>query len=113
VHAGAEIECLDLPELGEVVQRLVDGLERDRRHFGARRLVDDLGRGMRHVPLEDPEDALALRGDLAPTLAEQLAQLFGVRMPTLYCQRLLIDKDCCEDVRGPRESHAACGRLAA
>jgi len=76
-HAGAEIECLDLPELGEVVQRLVDGLERDRRHFGARRLVDDLGRGMRHVPLEDPEDALALRGDLAPTLAEQLAQLFG------------------------------------
>ena len=40
----------DLAQLGQVVERLVDGLERDVGHFPADPLVDPLGRGMGDVP---------------------------------------------------------------
>ena len=76
-HARAEVERGDLSHGGELVEGLVDGLERDGLHLRLGLGVDGLGRGMAHVAVEHPEDALALGGDLAALGAEQRGELFG------------------------------------
>ena len=60
VRAGADVEGGDLAQLGQLVEGLVDGLQRDGRHLAAGGGVDGLGRRVGLVALEDPEDALAL-----------------------------------------------------
>ena len=76
-RAGADVEHRDGAELGQVVEGLVDGLERDVGHLAADLLVDPLGRGVRHVALEGAEDALALGRDLAAVRPEQVGQCLG------------------------------------
>ena len=47
----------------EVVDGLVHGLQRDRRHLGPGRLEERLDGRVRVVAVEQTEDRLALRGD--------------------------------------------------
>ncbi len=89
-HPRAEIEGLDLPQLGELVQGLIDGLERDRLHLPARDLVDGLGGRVGDVALEHTEDALALGRHLAPGGAKQLRQVLWA-----LHRREFITNDCC------------------
>ena len=93
-HAGADVESGDLSQFGQIVERLVDGLEGDGLHLPHGRGVHGLGRRMGLVTLEDPEDALALGRDLAPGRPEQISQLFGRPHPrqciTSSCQTTII-----------------------
>src|ERR1700728_1728718 len=74
---GPKIERHQLAELGQLVEGLVDGLQRDRLHLGADGLVDRFGRRVGDVALKGPEDALALCGDLATADPEQVGELLG------------------------------------
>ena len=74
---GAEVDRLDLAHGGQVVERLVDGTERDGGHLTAYRLVDRFGGRMRGRAVEHAEDRLALRGDLEPLRPEDLGELLG------------------------------------
>ncbi len=73
--AGAEVELLDLAHVGQVVEGLVDGAERHRRHLVDRRLVDPLGCRVPLVAVQDTEDALPLRRHLEAAFAEELGEL--------------------------------------
>ena len=73
--ARAEVEQRDLAHVGEVVDRLVHGLERDRRHLDPGGLVQRLDRGVLVVPFEQPEDRLALGRDPQALGPEQLGEL--------------------------------------
>ena len=64
-------------QVGQVVEGLVDGLERDVRHLVAHPLVDPLGRRMGHVPLQGAKDALTLGRDLATVGPEQIGKSIG------------------------------------
>ncbi len=75
--AGADVEHRDGAELGQVVEGLVDGLERDVGHLAADLLVHALGRGVGDVALEGAEDALALGRDLAAVGPEEVGQRLG------------------------------------
>ena len=67
----------DGTQFGQVVQRLVDGLERDVGHLAAHPLVHPLRRGVGDVTLQGTEDALPLRGDLAAVGPEEVGQGVG------------------------------------
>ena len=67
-RAGAEVEHVHLAERLEVVDGLVHGLQRDRRHVGPGPVVERLDRRVRVVALEQAEDRLALRRDAQPAL---------------------------------------------
>ncbi len=86
---GSDVEGGDLTEVGQVVERLVDRPQRDGRHLPDGDGVDGLGRGVGLVPLEDPEDALALGRHLPARGPEQLGQLVGAA----HAGHLIID-DC-------------------
>ncbi len=75
--AGAQVEGGDLAQGGQVVEGLVDGLQRDRLHLAPGHGVDGLGRGMGLVALKDPEDALPLGRHLAAVSPKQLGQFLG------------------------------------
>ncbi len=60
--AGADVEQVDLAEVLELVDGLIDGLQRDRRHLGAGGVVERFDRRVLDVAVEQPEDHLALRG---------------------------------------------------
>src|SRR6516165_301382 len=75
--AGADLEYRDGAELGEVVERVVDGLERHVGHLSANPLVDPLGRRVGDVAVEGTEDAPALRRDFAAVGPEEVHQCFG------------------------------------
>ena len=74
-RARSEVEQLDLPHAGQVVEGLVDGLQRDGRHRRPGRVVDGLGGGMGAVAVEHLEDPLPLRRDLEAPVPEQLGEL--------------------------------------
>ena len=109
-HAGPDVEGGDLPQFGQVVERLVDGLEGDGLHLPQGGGVDRLGRRMGLVTLEDPEDALPLSGHLAAGRPEQLGQLFGSahgrQRITTDCQSTIIVEIIADRV-GPPEGAAA------
>ena len=67
----------DGTQVGEVVQRLVDGLQRDVGHHAPHPLVHPLRRGVGHTPVQGTEDALPLRGDLAAVGPEEVGQGVG------------------------------------
>ena len=75
--ARPDLEHGDGAQVGQVVERLVHGLERDVRHLVTDPLVHPLGRRMGHVALEGPEDALALGRDFATVGPEQIGQRVG------------------------------------
>ena len=76
-RAGAHVEHGDGTELGQVVEGLVHGLERDVGHLAEDPLVDPLGRRVGDVALQGPKNALALGRDLAPVGSEEVAQRVG------------------------------------
>ena len=61
--ARADVEEPHLAHVLEVVDGLVHGLQRDRRHLGPGRLVERLDGRVLGVPGEQPEDHLPLRRD--------------------------------------------------
>ena len=71
------LEHRDGAQVGQVVEGLVHGLERDVRHLVPDPLVHPLGRRMGHVALEGAEDALALGRDLATVGPEEIGQSVG------------------------------------
>src|SRR4051794_26891193 len=75
--AGAEIEQLDLTHGSQVVQRLVDRLQRERGHLDPCHVVDGFRGGMHSAAVQDAEDALALGCDLEATSSKQLGELGG------------------------------------
>ena len=72
----ADVEDGNDTQLGQVVEGLIDGLERDVGHLSADLLVDALGGRVGCVALEGPKDALTLGRDLATVCPEQLRQRF-------------------------------------
>ena len=93
---GSHIEKPDLTEILEIVHGLVHGLERDRRHLDASRLVERLDGGVRRVLDEVVDDAHALGGDPQAPLPHHGHELVGGphgREP--YRQRLSASKLCC------------------
>jgi hypothetical protein len=74
-RARTEVDELDLTERGEIVQGLVHGPERDRRHVGDHLRVDGLGSRVRRVAVQGAEDALTLRRDLATGGPEEGVEL--------------------------------------
>jgi hypothetical protein len=73
-RAGADVQDGNGAQLGQVVQCLVDGLQRDVGHVVADPLVHPLRRRVGDVTLEGPEDALPLRGDFAAVGPEAIGQ---------------------------------------
>jgi len=73
--ARTELQHGDLTHIRQVVEGLVDGLERDCGHLGTGRLVDSLGARVRVVSVQDTEDALALGRNLEAPGPEHRCQL--------------------------------------
>ena len=76
-RAGAELELLQLAHGGQIVQGLVDGAERDRRHLAADVRVDRFGGRVLLALVEHPEYALALWSDLESAGPEEAGELIG------------------------------------
>src|ERR1700688_1975898 len=76
-RACPHVELLDLTQRYQVVESLVDGAQRDRRHLLMEGLENRMGRRMGAVAVQDPEDALALGCHLEAPISEQLSQLGG------------------------------------
>src|SRR5205823_5073192 len=77
VAAGPEVEEHHLPHGGEVVDGLVHGLQRDRRHPVPGRLVERFDRRVSVVAVEQPEDRLTLRGHPQALLPKQFGELIN------------------------------------
>ena len=73
-RAGSDVERGDLAQLGQVVQGLVDGLERDVRHLAADPRVDRLGRRMGDVALRAPKMHCRWAVTFRPCGPEQVGQ---------------------------------------
>ncbi len=75
--AGAEVEQADLAERLEIMDRLVHGLQRDRRHLGAGGVVERFHRRVPVVAVQQAEDRLALGRDPQALGAEEPSELGG------------------------------------
>ena len=91
-RTGAEVEHPHLAEPFEIVHRLVHGLQRDRRHLGARPFVQRLDRRVAGVAVQQAEDRLALRRDPQPPLAEQVGELLAGLHDSDILSTILVDK---------------------
>ena len=68
---------LDLAHLGEFIERLVDGSQRDARHPLAGNFVKTLGGGVRLVAVHEGKQQLSLRGQATALLAVFGGDEFG------------------------------------
>src|SRR5581483_3134868 len=107
-RAGTEVELQDLAHVGEIVEGLVHGAQRDRRHHLGHGVVHRLRGRVGVRIMEDGEDRLALRCDLQPSDSEQLGELGG-RLhgghpsdASSNSQLLLIGNECVQDRGGCR-----------
>src|SRR5680860_1414868 len=89
--ARPEVEQADLIKLLEVVNGLVHGLARDRRHRPARGFVDRVDGGVAITAVQEPEDRLALRRHPQSARPEEVGEFARVLHDNRSLSPLIVD----------------------
>lgn len=108
-RACPHVELLDPNQCHQVVDGLVDGGQRDRRHLLTEGLEYGMGDRMGAVSVQDPENALALRSHLETPIPDSWVDSVVVFMLLPEQQLWLHGND---RGRGPRVTHLRAPNLA-